>query len=39
VSKMLHDMARSPAVANEHDERHRHERRGGEERQSVTSHC
>jgi hypothetical protein len=34
VSKMPHGMARSVAVADEHDER-----RGGEERRSVTSHC
>jgi hypothetical protein len=34
VSKMPHGVARSAAVADEHDERH-----GGEEIQSVTSHC
>jgi hypothetical protein len=34
VIKMPHDVARSAAVADEHDERH-----GGEEIQSVTSHC
>jgi hypothetical protein len=39
VSKMSHDVAHSDVVADEHDERHRHERRGGEERRSVTSHC
>jgi hypothetical protein len=39
VSKMPHVVARSAAVADEHDERHRHERRGIEERRSITSHC
>jgi hypothetical protein len=32
VSKMPHDVACSAAIADEHDERHRHERRAGEER-------
>jgi hypothetical protein len=39
VSKMSHDMAHSAVIADEHDEHHCHERRGGEERRSVTSHC
>jgi hypothetical protein len=32
VSKIPHGVARSAAVADEHDECHCHERRGGEER-------
>jgi hypothetical protein len=39
VSKMPHGVARSAAITDEHDELHRHERRGREERQSITSHC
>jgi hypothetical protein len=38
MNKMSHNVARSAAVADKHDERYRHERRGGEERRSVTSH-
>jgi hypothetical protein len=34
VSKIPHDMAHSDVVTDEHDER-----RGEEERRSVTSHC
>jgi hypothetical protein len=39
ASQVTHRVARSAAIIDEHDERHRHKRRGGEERRSVTSHC